>query len=88
MTGRGTIVDQIIQTIYSKDGKKRVHIVRRANGFYGFDEEYFSEDLYEMCWIPLTSRRPFSICDSAETALREAKGRIVWLMHDLRADDL
>ena len=69
---------EIIQTIYSPDGRERVHIVRRANGSFGFEAEYFSAQPAEMCWCP-RPQRPLCICDSAETALREARTRVGWL---------
>jgi hypothetical protein len=31
---------KIIHTFESKDGKKRLHIFERDNGFYSFSEEY------------------------------------------------
>jgi hypothetical protein len=76
-------MDEIVQTVYSRDRKNRIHIVRRSNGTCGYEEEYFSEDEYEMCWIPV-GQRPFCVCDSPETALREARGRVIWLIHEAR----
>jgi hypothetical protein len=70
---------EIIQTIYSPDGDERVHIMRRANGSYGFEEEYFSAHPAEMCWCP-RRQMPLCICDSAETAFREAQARVDWLI--------
>jgi hypothetical protein len=70
--------DRVVRTFNSPDGKRRVLIVQRNNGSFGYEEEYFSEHPEELCWCPLT-QRPFSICDSEATALREAFGRIDWL---------
>jgi hypothetical protein len=71
-------MDEVLETIYGPDGTRRVHIVRRKNGTFGHEEEYFSTDEYEMCWIPLS--RHLSVFDSAETALREARSRMGWLL--------
>jgi hypothetical protein len=68
--------DEVLQTLYSPDRTRRLHIVRRENGTFGIEEEHFSNDEFEMCWIPRSSH---SVFDSAETALREARGRVSWL---------
>lgn len=65
--------------LYDLDKKRRVLILRNTNGAYSFVEESFSTDPYEQCWIPVTKGRSIPVCDSIETALREAKGRIDWL---------
>ncbi len=72
------MAEMVVQALYSKDGKHRVLIVQRDNGSFGFEEEYFSEDEWSRQWCRY-SQNPFSICDSADTALREAKGRVQWL---------
>jgi hypothetical protein len=58
---------------------RRVHIVRRDDGTFGFVEERFSDDELERCWLMLGWRRSQPICDTFETALREAEGRVGWL---------
>jgi hypothetical protein len=68
-----------IRICYDSSGKKRVLIIRRDDGFYTFQEEHFSDDPFEMCWIVKTSNRSLSICETMETALTEAMGRIHWL---------
>ena len=70
---------EIIETIYGPDERDRVHIVRRTNGSFGFEEEYFSTHPTEMCWCP-RYRHPLCICDSVETARREARARVDWLI--------
>jgi len=70
--------DLVLQTLTDITGKRRVHIFKRENGTFGFEEEYWSDDEFERCWIP-AGRQMFSICDSQEIALREARGRIGWL---------
>ena len=69
--------DEILQTLYSPDRGRRVHIFRRRNGTFGYEEEFLDIDEYGNSWIPLSSQ--LTIFDSAETALREAGGRIAWL---------
>jgi hypothetical protein len=69
-------MDEVLQTLYSPDRTERVHIFRRESGTFGYEEVYFSNDEYEMCWVP---RGSLSVFDSAETALREERGRVSWL---------
>lgn len=77
---------EALRTLYSPDGRERVHIVRRSNGSFGFEEEYFSDHPSEMCWCSRT-QLPLCICDSAETALREARSRVLWLVEADRGRD-
>ena len=67
------------RVIYDQKNNRRVLILRAANGSYSFVEECFSAEPEEQCWIPVTKGRSIPVCDSIETALREAKGRITWL---------
>jgi hypothetical protein len=74
VTGR-----QIIKTIVSANGQRRVEIFERDDGQFSFVEE----KLYALpdgsaVWGPFGSR--LSICDSAVTAEREARSRIAWLV--------
>jgi len=59
------------------DGSRRVDIIQRWDGTFGFKESLFSAE--EQAWFPLTYRRSTPILDSAETAIKEAKDRIDWL---------
>jgi hypothetical protein len=72
------MTEKNIREIYSQDRMQRVLIVERENGAFGFEEEYFGQGPMEMCWCRY-GQSPFSICDSPETALKEARGRIAWL---------
>jgi len=72
-------VADTLQTLYDKQRTRRVRIIRRADGTFSFLEEHWSSDSLEQVWIPQTSKRSLPLCDSAETALREAQGRISWL---------
>jgi hypothetical protein len=66
----------IVKYIEDQTGRRRVVIYRREDDRYAFTEERWSDDPYEQCWI---SHAAPAICDCEETALREARGRIVWL---------
>ena len=46
------IEDELIKEIYSEDGHQRIAIMRRESGTFYYDEEHFSFDSYEMCWVP------------------------------------
>ena len=70
--------DVCIREIYDASKKRRVLIIRRENGTFGYDEEYFSEEPLERCWIS-RGRFPLAVCDTESTALLEAMGRIEWL---------
>lgn len=72
------MAEKIVREIYNPDRTRRVLIVQRDGGSFGFEEEHFSEEPLEKCWIR-ESQKPFSICDSPEIALKEATGRIAWL---------
>jgi hypothetical protein len=74
---------KILREIYNADQTRRVLIVERENKAFGFEEEYFSDDPLEMSWCDVR-QKPFAICDSPETALTEATGRIEWLATYLR----
>ena len=67
------------RVIYDTTGKWRVVISQRDDGTFTFVEERFSDEPHEQCWLPQTFRRSMPICNSEETALREAAGRIDWL---------
>lgn len=71
-------MDVVLKVLTHSDGRRRVSIVRRTNGWFGFEEEEFSEDPLEMCWLP-SAAESFAIFDAAETAEREARNRIEWL---------
>ena len=74
-------MSEVIETLTSRDGQERVHIVRRSNGSFGFEEEYFSTHPLEMCWCS-RPHHPLCVCDSSETARREARSRVDWLIRE------
>ena len=65
-------MDSVVKVLMSRDGKRKVEIFRAADGTYGFEELYFSEEPRERCWIAA----------DAEIAEREARGRVEWLRRE------
>jgi hypothetical protein len=70
--------ETVVKEVYDANRKRRVLIVQRSNGTFGYEEEPFSDEPLELCWRRF-SQVPFSVCDSAEGALKEAQGRVKWL---------
>lgn len=82
---------EILKIITHPDGVRRVAILRHANGRFGFEEEALvreaSYDGRERAnWRPITDDS-FAICDTAERAELEARGRIGWLKERSAAGD-
>ena len=76
--------ERVVKTLAHADGKRRVLIVQRANGLYGFEIEEFRSEALDFRREPLEywarfSQIPFAIFDSAETAEREVRSEITWL---------
>jgi hypothetical protein len=69
---------EILKEIYDAERKQRVVIYRNDTGTFGYFEEYFSEDPFEMCWIP-KDRGVVGFYDSSKTAETEARANIDWL---------
>ena len=72
------MADTTLRAIYSIDGKRRVLVVKRDNGYFSFDEEYFSDEPNEKCWLAYGYSRG-SYSDSEDIAIREACSRVDWL---------
>ncbi|HXE52135.1 MAG TPA: hypothetical protein VN541_03930 [Tepidisphaeraceae bacterium] len=70
--------DTVLRTIVDATGKRRVLILQRANGTFGFEVEHRGDNPMERGWIR-DGQHPLSVCGSAEVALREATGRVEWL---------
>jgi hypothetical protein len=78
---------KVVKTLFHPDSERRVLIVQRDSGHYGFEEEKLV-DPYEdyerlrgseaKIWVPL-KQESFLISDSAESAEAEARGRVDWL---------
>lgn len=72
---------ETVKTFVRADGRRRLQTFRRPDGLFSFGEDQRVSDYYgEPCWTPFASAgASFPICDSAETAEREARARIAWL---------
>lgn len=70
--------ETVLRMISDATRLRRVLIVRRGNGSYGWEAEYWSDEPLEQSWVRI-GQRPLSVCDSEETAVREAMGRVDWL---------
>ena len=71
-----------MEVLLSSDGKRRIQIVQRADGYFGFNEQYWYRSIYEgeilsEGWAALGG--PASICETMEIALREARATYPWL---------
>lgn len=80
---RHVIMKSTIKEILSVDETRKVVIVRRDDGTFGFEALRFSNDPLEICWIP-TGRFSECITDSVESAECEARGRVEWLRDESR----
>ena len=74
-------MQQVLKTFISDDGSERVQIVTRGDGLFSFFHDHLARDWDKsLYWAPV---RPFgsslTLCDSAETAEREARGRVPWM---------
>ena len=70
-----------LKEIYDVERKRRVIIYQNDLGTFGYEQEYFSEDHFEMCWIP-TGRKVVGFYDSAATAETEARANVDWLKEE------
>jgi len=77
------MVNEIVETIYSKDRKRRVNIIRRPDESYSHIEEYyFNNELAHIeGWASLGSNP--TQYDSVETARREVPFNVPWLASQL-----
>ena len=66
----------IERVINSRDGRRRVNIVRRPNGTFGFVSFQWLEP--EGIWAP-EGRYSECIVETADEAEAEARSRIAWL---------
>ena len=70
---------EVVKTITADDGLHEVRILRHTDGTFGFEEWYFSSEPHNQCWLP--SRQPMrTLADFAETAEREARAGVDWLI--------
>lgn len=74
---------EVLKIITHPDAQRRVAILRHPSGGFGFEEEalirdtHYDDSAYEE-WRGVTDDS-FAVCDTAETAEREARSRIAWL---------
>jgi len=76
--------ERVLKTLCHPDGRRRVLIVQRTNGLYGYEIEEFRHEPVDFRREPLEywtrfSQVPFAIFDCAEAAEREARHEIAWL---------
>lgn len=64
-----------VQTIYDDARKRRVVILQRDDGSFGFEEQRFAGEPQEQAWIQV-GRYSASHCDTEARVLVEARGRI------------
>jgi len=69
---------RILRTILRADGKRRVLILQRDDGLYGFREESSYDSPQGKRWAALAPHA--TICDSVEHAESEARFTIDWLI--------
>jgi hypothetical protein len=69
------------ETIYDQDKQRRVTIFQNQDGTFGFEEDYFSDDPLEQCWV--SKCFPGSRCGSLDEARREVHGRVAWLKEEI-----
>ena len=75
------IMKRILKEIFSSDLKRKTVIFQREDNSFSFEEQIFSEDPFELCWIPY-GKYSISYFDNALKAEREAKSRINWLENE------
>jgi hypothetical protein len=69
---------KIMKSILRTDGKRRVLIIHRDDGLYGFREESSYDSPQGKCWAALPPHA--TICDTMEHAESEARSAIDWLI--------
>lgn len=73
---------KVIKTLDSTDGRRRILLFQRPNGYFGFVEQYWYENVYEgklvaEGWASLYT--PSSVFETVEVAEREAKALYHWV---------
>jgi hypothetical protein len=69
---------KILKTILRADGKRRVLILQRDDGLYGFREESGYDSPQGKRWAALAPHA--TICDTIDHAENEARSSIDWLI--------
>lgn len=60
----------------NQEKTKRVFLIKKSDGTFSYDSQYFSDDEFEMCWILDGIGK--SIYDSKEIAEKEIHGNFPW----------
>ena len=83
--GNETMAWIAAKTFMHHEGRRRVTIFRRTDGTFGFFAEEYVEDPCGEGWLPAIDRIDESeaVCDSEQTAEREARSRVKWLMEGM-----
>jgi hypothetical protein len=73
---------EIVKVLLSADGKRRVAVIRRADGYYGLLPQYRYRNIHEGAlvaegWATLPADASFF--ESAEIAEREARAEFNWV---------
>ena len=69
----------MVKTFVSPDGQRRVKSLGATMAYSRFCEDEWTTEFKKPCWVPAAHHGLVTICDSAETAEREARARIDWL---------
>jgi len=71
-------VDAPVDILYSSDGRRRVAVFQRADGLFGYQEQYVHNSaVVGERWVPLYTGA--SLYDTLETARRELVFNVAWL---------
>jgi hypothetical protein len=69
---------KLIRELVAADGIRKVRIFEREDASFGFEALRYSDDPYELSWIP-DGRYSECYADTAARAEAEARGRVPWL---------
>lgn len=69
-------VGGVVQRFFDAEERRYVDVFCRDDGTFGFSESKWSDEPLEMMWLEQGDQQSYS--DTADTAMREARGRIRW----------
>lgn len=78
-------MDEVIETVYSTDHNHRVVVLRRADGFFTYQQGFWvpePDDEEASCWIEGDAS---GIYDGRDTAWSAARVDVPWLAAEIRA---
>ena len=81
---------EVVKTIQDPTGRREVRIVQNSDGSFGFEEWRLSAYPSAIVgrgefWEPISTGR--TLADSAETAEREARAGVDWLIPESKAEE-